>query len=137
MKDDYPGAAAKHVDDCAALLVARRFDGAGYLAGYVVECAIKTLIEVEGSCPRDQRHDLGSLSRKALQLAAMPGQRTGRYIKHPDVTTLNYGLPTGWDEELRYQGAGRITEATATTWVTEARRLHNEVIIPMRLDGVI
>ncbi len=48
--DDYPGAASKHVLDGEALLAAGRFDGAGYLAGYAVECAITTVAQVEGMC---------------------------------------------------------------------------------------
>lgn len=40
--DDYPEAALKHLQDADALVRGRRFDGAAYLAGYVVECALKT-----------------------------------------------------------------------------------------------
>jgi hypothetical protein len=47
--DDFPGAASKHVLDGEALLAANRFDGAGYLAGYAVECTTKTLVQVEGA----------------------------------------------------------------------------------------
>ena len=36
--DDYPEAAGKHIEDADLLLQAQRFDGAGYLTGYVVEC---------------------------------------------------------------------------------------------------
>ena len=43
-KDDYPGAAKKHLDDAAALLAAKRFDGAGYLLGYVIECSLRTVV---------------------------------------------------------------------------------------------
>ncbi|HSN99090.1 MAG TPA: hypothetical protein VLS89_12425 [Candidatus Nanopelagicales bacterium] len=57
-KDDYPAAAAKHLDDARALLDAQRLDGAGYLAGYVVECSLRTVIMV------------GLLAREAEQTAA-------------------------------------------------------------------
>lgn len=43
-KDDYPGAAKKHLDDADALLKAGRFDGAGYLLGYVIECSLRTVV---------------------------------------------------------------------------------------------
>ncbi|MDW8396565.1 MAG: HEPN domain-containing protein, partial [Anaerolineae bacterium] len=43
-RDDYPRAALKHLEDAEALLKAHRYDGAGYHAGYVVECALKTLL---------------------------------------------------------------------------------------------
>ncbi|XXY53413.1 hypothetical protein WME91_19980 [Sorangium sp. So ce269] len=45
-KDDYPAAAAKHLDDASALLGAKRFDGAGYLAGYVIECSLRSVVMV-------------------------------------------------------------------------------------------
>lgn len=40
--DDYPEAARKHLRDADALFRGGRFDGAAYLTGYVVECALKT-----------------------------------------------------------------------------------------------
>jgi len=135
MPDNYPEAAGKHAVDCAALLAASRFDGAGYLAGYVVECVLKTLIRVENTAPRFD-HDLGRLSRKAAKLASLPSQKTAKYVTTPNVTILTYGLPTGWDENLRYEAPGAVTEATAKAWVAEAQRLHREVIVAMKLDGV-
>lgn len=130
--DDFPGAASKHVEDSEALLAVSRFDGAGYLAGYAVECTIKTVAQVEGKGLRG--HDLGKLSREALRLAALPG-RTARYLTHPSITTLAYGDPPGWMETIRYQAAGFVSEKDALAWVAEARRLHDEVIVQMRLNG--
>ena len=68
--DDFPGAASKHVLDGEALLAANHFDGAGYLAGYAVECTIKTLVKVAGASLWG--HNLGDLSRKALGLFPSP-----------------------------------------------------------------
>lgn len=131
--DDYPGAASKHVLDSEALLAANRFDGAGYLAGYAVECTIKTVAQIEG---KDlQGHDLGNLSRKALVLAALPSGRTARYLTNPDFTTLTYGDPPGWRHTMRYQAAGFVKQKDAVAWVAEARRLHDEVIVQMKLNG--
>ena len=131
--DDYPGAASKHVLDCEALLASGRFDGAGYLAGYAVECTIKTVAQVEGNPLRG--HDLGNLSRSALALLALPSARTARYVTDPAFTTLTYGDPPGWRETIRYQAVGFVTRKHATNWVAEARRLHDEVIVQMRLNG--
>ncbi len=132
--DDFPGAASKHVLDSEALLAADRFDGAGYLAGYAVECTIKTVAQVEGS-GRLSFHNLGALSREAMALAALPSGRTGRYLTNPKFTTLAYGDPPGWKETMRYQAAGFVNQAHAVAWVAEARRLHDEVIVQMRLNG--
>jgi hypothetical protein len=43
-KDDYPAAAEKHLNDADALFRAGRFDGAGYLVGYVFECSLRSVI---------------------------------------------------------------------------------------------
>lgn len=133
--DNYPEAARKHVLDSEALLRVKRYDGAGYLAGYAVECTLKTLIWVEtGGGVRN--NNLNQLSSRALQLHSLPTQKTASYVKQPMVTSLLYGS-AGWRETLRYDPEGTVTQADSTAWVSEARRLHDEVIIPMKLDGVI
>jgi HEPN domain-containing protein len=133
--DNYPEAARKHVLDSEALLSANRYDGAGYLAGYAVECTLKTLIWVETS-RGGGGHNLNSLSTKALQLAGLPTQKTAAYAKGPMITSLLYG-PAGWRETLRYEPEGAVTRADCEAWVSEARRLHDAVIIPMKFDGVL
>ena len=65
MADNYPAAAIKHVRDSEALLAARRYDGAGYLAGYAEECTLKTLIWVETNQGR-RSHNLNRLSSRAV-----------------------------------------------------------------------
>src|ERR1035441_2033403 len=63
--EDYPAAAGKHCDDAGALLAASRFDGAAYLAGYAVECMLKTVIQVEQGTVApvlQHRHNLDNLS---------------------------------------------------------------------------
>ncbi len=76
--DDYPEAARKHVDDAQALLEAARYDVAGYHAGYVVECALKTLLQI-GGAPQ-WRYDLSALSVQAAALATGGSPQTARYI---------------------------------------------------------
>lgn len=76
--DDYPEAARKHLDDAQALLDAARYDGAGYHAGYVVECALKTLLQIGGAPLRG--HDLSVLSAQVAALATGGSPHTARYI---------------------------------------------------------
>ncbi|MFB3776108.1 MAG: HEPN domain-containing protein [Bryobacteraceae bacterium] len=133
MPDDYPKAAGKHAVDSRALLAARRFDGAGYLAGYAVECVLKTVVEVEGSNPRPFGHDLSRLNRESLQLASVASVRTAKYAAPLRGTRL----PVEWSPGLRYQPPGVVSEDQAKEWVTVAERLYEKVIVPMRLDGVI
>lgn len=42
-RDDYPRAACKLLADALVLKARHRYDGAVYLAGYVVECSLKAL----------------------------------------------------------------------------------------------
>jgi len=73
--EDFPEAAEKHLLDSQLLLEKDRFDGAAYLAGYVVECSLKTIIQKENrSVPRI--HDLSKLRADALRFAARP--KSGR-----------------------------------------------------------
>jgi hypothetical protein len=136
MADNYPEAASKHATDCRILHAKGRFDGAGYLAGYAVECVLKTLIWVE-SWPRISDHNLLRLSNEAMRLASLPTQKTAKYVTRPGVTMLKYKGPDGWRESLRYEAAGVVSETNAKAWVDEAQRLHKEVIVAMKLDGII
>ena len=71
-KEDFPKAALKHLQDAQALLKSNRFDGAAYLAGYVVECALKAMIEVERkNVPHI--HDLSQLQSRLQALAVVAG----------------------------------------------------------------
>lgn len=134
--DDHPEAAVKNIIDAEVLLSQQRYDGAGYLAGYAVESILKTIYQVESGIAKTG-HDLSDLNREALRLASLPAAKTAKYIRLPQITTIGYGLPNGWKETLRYRPEGELAPRTATTWVHEARRLHNEIIKPMKLDGVI
>jgi hypothetical protein len=134
--DNYPEAARKHVLDSEALLSVNRYDGAGYLAGYAVECTLKTLILVETG-QGGGGHNLNDLSARALQLAGLANQKTAAYVQGPQLTSLTYGPPAGWYEYRRYEPEGTITQADSSAWVAEARRLHDTVIAKMKFDGVI
>ena len=135
-REDYPEAAAKHLEDAEILLTAGRNDNSAYLAGYVVECALKTLIQIEQLRTRD--HDLDQLSRRAEELAALPGARTARYssTRTPGHAMYDYG-GIGWQEALRYCASGTIGHEEARSWLEEARDVFDRVIVPLRLDGVI
>lgn len=129
--DDYPAAAGKHLVDATVLARAERHDGAGYLAGYAVECTMKTLIQLERGRPRKYKHQLTKLSQNAMRFAVLPGARSVRYAPKKIA-----GI-AGWREELRYRAPGTISSATAQAWLEEARMLYETTIVPMRLDGVI
>jgi hypothetical protein len=140
--DDHPEAAAKHLDDAMVLCGADHADGAAYLAGYVVESSLKSLVLVEDGLPAGttrafKTHNINNLSSKALHLAALPSARTAKYIPRQTAGHSLYDPVNGWSETLRYRAPGAITPQTAQDWVREAQAVFESTILPMRLDGVI
>jgi len=70
-RDDYPRAACKLLADALVLKARHRYDGAVYLAGYVVECSLKALIKLEvGQVKRT--HDLAKLHDTVARLVSSP-----------------------------------------------------------------
>jgi HEPN domain-containing protein len=134
--DDYPEAALKHLEDAGILFREKRWDGSGYLAGYVVECVLKTFVLVEGS-PVPGRHGLSELSQHALKLAASPGAKTAKYSFRQATGCSLYDGRRGWHPDRRYQPIGTIDSKSASEWLNEAKRIYEKAIIPMRLDGVL
>ncbi len=136
--DDYPEAAAKHLADAKSLLAVNRADGAAYLAGYVVECALKSLVLVEAGNARGFGHQLANLSKHTLLLAAQAGARTSRYKPRINPSpSICDGQPDGWHETLRYRQIGAVTAATAAAWVGEAEAIYVSTVVPMRIDGLV
>jgi len=132
--DDYPDAASKHLADARALLAAARADGAAYLAGYVVECALKTILQVAtGRAPKV--HSLIDLTSRVASSSAAAGATIARYVTG-NVTGIPAASIAGWSETMRYH-APRIAQGDAAGWVLEARAVHDDTVAQMILDGVV
>jgi len=83
-------------------------------------------------------HNLNSLSKDALDLAAQPTNKTAKYLPNPSLANLPYANPPGgWKETLRYYPVGTIPAPTARQWVEEAERLYLEIIGELKKDGEI
>jgi len=134
--DDYPEAAKKHLKDSKVLMIAECYDGAAYLAGYVVECTFKTMIQLEIGNVK-HIHDLSGLSTNVLYLAKTPGIRTARYAPKEPLSETLCSFINGWKVTMRYQPDGSVPPANAQEWLSEAETVYNSIIVPMRLDGVI
>jgi hypothetical protein len=136
---DYPAASRKHCVDARVLSDNQRCDGAAYLAGYAVECIIKTVIQVENKSAKvPHKHDLDDLSSRALLLMALPNSRTARYFKEINSIGIPYKEPPlGWNERLRYHPENKIPSQTANEWVSEAERLYVNVIGGLMKDGEV
>ena len=85
--DDHPEAAQKHLLDSAALLLQERPDGAAYLSGYVVECALKSLylsvqLVIPAKLPWKGKtgHDLNHLHGQVSTLSIVAGPTIARIV---------------------------------------------------------
>ena len=101
--------------DAKALLNAGRFDAAYYIAGYVVECALKACVAKktrEHDFPvkevgRYYQHDLEKLLRFACE---------AEFQQEREADTILAGywlLVTRWNEESRYELRGEQAEKLA------------------------
>lgn len=146
-QDDHPEAARKHAVDARTLLIARRADGAAYLAGYVVECAVKAIVlhdraycdatrttdaailaQWHQTLKRSYRHDLGRL----LTITLGPtGAAYAQYL--PPQTTK---MTRDWSEAIRYQAENAVSLHEAESYV-EWASLAEMAVVQMKLDGVL
>jgi HEPN domain-containing protein len=132
--DDYPDAACKHLGDANALISVNRFDGAAYLAGYVVECSLKSLIQVETGKAR-RNHRLADLTRYVIEVCMVAGARTAKYMTSVVQRIPSAGVGS-WRETLRYRSPS-MTRGEVETWVKEAGEIYSSTVAAMILDGVI
>lgn len=132
--DDHPDAAHKHLVDADVLLAQQRADGAAYLSGYVVECALKTLHILETGQAL-HGHDFRSLVSQVNAVATVAGAKTARYYG-PATTSVLTSAIAGWTPEMRY-GAPAMALGDAQSWLGCARDIFHETVHQMKLDGVL
>lgn len=132
--DDHPEAAQKHLLDAQTLLSQQRTDGAAYLSGYVVECALKSLWQLETGQPR-HGHDLRKLAQELSAAATVAGAKTARYYKQA-TSSISSSAIAAWRPEMRYQPA-TMTTVDAGMWCQIANQVFQETVAQMRLDGVL
>ena len=100
--------ATMRLGDANALLKARRYSAAYYLAGYAVECALKACIAKQTrkhTFPPDRRtveklytHDLGGLAKEAnLEIEIRSHSLTDTAFGD------NWAITKDWSERARYQ----------------------------------
>lgn len=132
--DAYPEAAGKHLADAKTLFAASRFDGSAYLSGYVVECALKTLLEIETGGAK-YKHELPQLAADVSAVCLAAGTKTAKYV----TATVN-GVPSSkianWHPAMRYQRPS-VARAEALRWLDEAELIYQDTIGTMILDGVL
>ena len=133
--DDYPEAAGKHLHDASVLMDGARHDGTAYLAGYVVECALKTLIQMQTE--RFHRsHDLQGLDSTLGTIAALADRPTKQMYASARKILRGADI-LAWNPEMRYQAADVTDSSTAGTWLREATNIYSRIIGEMKMDGNI
>ena len=132
--DDFPEAAGKHLKDASELNASDRYDGTAYLAGYVVECALKTLIQMQTK--RIHRsHDLQRLDSTLGTIAALADRPTKQMYASARKILRGADI-LAWNPEMRYQAA--VTDSsTAGTWLREATAIYSRIIGELKKDGRI
>ena len=136
MEESFAQASGRHLEDACELIKKERWDNAVYLAGYVVECAFKTLINryANRSAAVLYGHKLGELQGQAMVILRilfpeadlrLPRSRT-------DGTVLEKDHPV-----RRYARTGLWSEDEAKRAVTRAREIYEEIIPGLLLDGYI
>lgn len=120
--------------EAAALLRARLYSGAYYLAGYAVECALKACI-----AKRTNRHDFPDKRlaadcwthdlQKLVQLAGL-GPELDRDLRSSPAFQLNWTIVKDWSESVRYDLT--ITSAQASDLYSACTRRRNGVLAWIR-----
>ncbi|ALB40492.1 DNA-binding protein [Anabaena sp. WA102] len=138
MQDSFSNSAGRHLQDAQILLGEQRWDNAVYLAGYVVECCFKVLVE------QNFKHDQDAAKKYNHNLAELDGRLMERLrVIYP---VLDKQLPTSRivdtvlaekHPDRRYFKSGHWTEAQATTAVQRAEEIYREIISKLVLDGSI
>ncbi|MGK7901404.1 MAG: DNA-binding protein [Hormoscilla sp.] len=138
MQESFSQAAGRHLNDAFTLLKADRWDNAVYLAGYVVECAFKVLVEIylerDRAAVKKYGHDLEELEGKAMsRLKVMyPVLDMQAATARTTETVLAQNHP-----ERRYAQSGIWTENQARAAVLRANEIYREIVTKLVLDGRI
>ncbi|HPD32187.1 MAG TPA: hypothetical protein PLL20_19510 [Phycisphaerae bacterium] len=133
MTEDYVSAAARHLRDADTLLVAKAWDNAAYLAGYIGECGVKAVIQHAGLSLR--RIHLNEVKPEHLLLAADLSFAARRYPIDLDREAAE--LWRRWSVALRYARTGEVDEPACRTLLDRAKLVFRKTVVQMVLDGVL
>lgn len=114
-RDDFQIIADLRVADAQVLLNAGRYDGAHYLLGYAVECALKSCIakQIRQFEFPDKKLANESFVHDLAKLLTLSGvkQQHAEERKANKVFDRNWAIVKQWSEERRYQHS--ISEVAA------------------------
>ncbi len=146
-EDDFRGTAEAMIVDARTLDASQRYRNACYLAGYVVECTLKALIEAASLKQAEHTHNLGSLREQILELSLAAGQTVAKYgdpmqFARTMITggsteprqTGGRRRPCDWDPFHRYNGSRWDDPAKSSAYLQEAERAV-DILNELLLDG--
>ena len=136
MSENFQQAAARHLQDSQYLLNQQRWDNAVYLAGYVVECSFKVLVEVyiDSLSAKKYGHDLAELQGKAMERLRLiyPAVDMQLPASRTMGTVLDQDHPA-----RRYAQSGMWSKSEAQQATQRAEEIYLEIIPKLILDGRI
>ncbi|MEA5517138.1 HEPN domain-containing protein [Nodularia sp. UHCC 0506] len=136
MSENFQQAAARHLQDAQYLLNQQRWDNVVYLAGYVVECSFKVLVEVyiDSTSAKKYGHDLAELQGKAMERLRLiyPAVDMQLPASRTMGTVLDQNHPA-----RRYAKSGLWSEIQAQQAAQRAEEIYLEIIPQLILDGKI
>ena len=116
MTESYSESALRHSADADHLASSNRIDGAGYLIGFAVECAIKAAIVATRPAAGTPHVHLPKLLDGAKQ--ALQGRR-----KHSMFTVIDQrDFMHRWTIDVRYAANGAVDATLFRRWRTDANR---------------
>jgi len=127
-------AAQKHLTDSSLLLEQKRFDNTAYLSGYVVECCLKALLDMDRMpSVKELGHELPLMAGNALMLgyALAPSRRRYNLAATPDLDLLI----NNWKPDSRYDQENTTTPALAESRLRGAQAAYAQIGVAMILDG--
>lgn len=138
MQESFSNSASRHLQDAQLLLEEQRWDNAVYLAGYVVECCFKVLVEQyfkdDRGAVKKYGHDLTELEGRAMERLRVIYPILDKQLPASRIagTVLAQNHP-----ERRYSQSGLWAEADAKSAVQRAEEIYREIIPKLVLNGSI
>ena len=138
MQESFSQAAGRHLQDAKILCEQERWYNAVYLAGYVVECSFKVLVELyfsnDPKAVKNYGHDLNELEGKAMERLRVLYPRLDSQIPNEPIagTILAKDHP-----ERRYAKSALWTKEEAQLAVQTAAEIYRKIIPNLVLNGLI
>jgi hypothetical protein len=114
--ESYSESALRHSADADRLATASQLDGAGYLIGFAVECAIKSAIASTRPTAQAPHVHLPGLIERAKR--ALQGRQPSSIFKVIEQAQFMQG----WSIDIRYAENGVVVDGQFQRWRGDANR---------------